>query len=198
MTTGIIGGTFDPIHTGHLIAAEQARTRLGLTEVLFVPAGQPWFKANNGITAANHRVEMVRLAISSNPSFKLCTVEIRRTGPSYTIDTMAELCDRQGIDNPYFIIGGDSLKGFPLWKEPVKLLQMCRLVVVSRLGSLQIDLSSLESAVPGLVDNITLLEMPIIDISSSDIRSRITQGESIRYLVPAEVQQYITENRLYL
>jgi nicotinate-nucleotide adenylyltransferase len=198
MTTGIIGGTFDPIHTGHLIAAEQARTRLGLTEVLFVPAGQPWFKANNEITATNHRMEMVRLAISSNPSFKLCTVEIGRTGPSYTIDTMVELRDRQGISNPYFILGGDSLKGFPLWKEPVKLLQMCRLVVVSRSGSFKIDLSSLEAAVPGLVDNVTLLEMPIIDISSSNIRSRITQGESIRYLVPAEVRQYIIEHRLYL
>lgn len=198
MTTGIIGGTFDPIHIGHLIAAEQARTKLRLTEVLFMPAGQPWFKANNGITAAYHRVEMVRLAISSNPSFKICTVEIGRTGPSYTIDTMTELRDRQGVGNPYFIIGSDSLEGFPLWKEPVKLLQTCRLIVVSRSGSMQMDLSSLEAIVPGLLDNVTLLEMPIIDISSSDIRRRIAQGESIRYLVPVEVQQYIVKHRLYL
>ena len=198
MTTGIIGGTFDPIHIGHLIAAEQAQTKLGLTKVLFMPAGQPWFKANNGITSAQHRVEMVRLAISSNPSFKLCTVETGRTGPSYTIDTMVELSDKQGVDNPYFIIGSDSLEGFPLWKEPVKLLQMCRLVVVSRSGSMQIDLSSLEAAVPGLLDNITLLDMPIINISSSDIRGRMAQGESIRYLVPAEVWQYIVKHRLYL
>jgi len=198
MTTGIIGGTFDPIHIGHLIAAEQARTRLGLTEILFVPAGQPWFKANNGITSPYHRVEMVRLAISSNPSFKLCTVEIGRTGPSYTIDTMTELRDRQGVDNPYFIIGSDSLEGFPLWKEPVKLLQLCRLVVVSRSESMQRDLTSLEAVVPGILDNVTLLEMPLIDISSSDIRRRIVQGESIRYLVPVEVQQYIVKHRLYL
>lgn len=197
MTIGIIGGTFDPIHIGHLIAAEQARTKLELTEVLFMPAGQPWFKANNGITSAYHREEMVRLAISSNPNFKLCTVEIGRTGPSYTIDTMVELHDRQEVDNPYFILGSDSIEGFPLWKEPAKLLQICRLVVVSRSGS-QMDLSSLEAAVPGLLDNVTLLEMPVIDISSSNIRRRIAQGVSFRYLVPVEVQQYIIKNRLYL
>ena len=101
MTTGIIGGTFDPVHTGHLIAAEHARVKLGLTEVIFMPAGQPWFKANKKITSAEHRVEMVRLAISTNPYFKLCTVETERIGPSFTIDTITELADKKEIINPY-------------------------------------------------------------------------------------------------
>jgi len=198
MTIGIIGGSFDPIHIGHLIAAEQARIKLGLEKVLFIPAGQPWFKANNGITSAYHRVEMVRLAISSNSDFQLCTVETRRTGPSFTIDTMEELKNEQGIVNPYFIIGSDILKGFPSWKEPVKLLKVCRLVIVSRLDSMKMDLSSLEAVVPGLVDNIQLLDMPVIEISSSDIRGKIAKGESIRYLVPDAVQQYIVEHFLYI
>ncbi len=198
MTIAIIGGTFDPIHIGHLIAAEQARIKLGIKDVLFMPAGQPWFKANNGITSAHHRIEMVRLAISSNPNFKLCTAETGRTGPSFTIDTMEELKKEQGIVNPYFFIGSDILNGFPLWKEPVKLLKACRLVVISRSGSLQMDLSCIEADVPGLLDNIQLLDMPVIEISSSDIRRKKASGESIRYLVPAKVQQYIVEHMLYL
>ena len=198
MTIAIIGGTFDPIHIGHLIAAEQARIKLGIKDVLFMPAGQPWFKANNGITSAYHRIEMVRLAISSNPNFKLCTAETGRTGPSFTIDTMEELKKEQGIVNPYFFIGSDILNGFPLWKEPVKLLKACRLVVISRSGSLQMDLSCIEADVPGLLDNIQLLDMPVIEISSSDIRRKKASGESIRYLVPAKVQQYIVEHMLYL
>jgi len=198
MTTGIIGGTFDPVHIGHLIAAEYARVKLGLTEVLFMPAGKPWFKANKKITSAEHRVEMVRLAISTNPYFKLCTIETERIGPSFTIDTMTELADKKEIVNPYFIIGSDSLEGYPFWKEPVKLLKLCQLVVVSRSGSTLIDLSSLEVVVPGLLDNITSLDMPVIDISSSGIRRKIAQKESICYLVPAEVQQYIVKYMLYL
>jgi nicotinate-nucleotide adenylyltransferase len=199
MTIGIIGGTFDPIHVGHLVAAEQAWTKLGLDSVLFIPAGQPWFKANNGITVATHRLEMLRLAIYSNPHFKLCTVELERPGPSYTIDTMIELRDRQGIHCPYFIIGMDSILGLPLWKEPEKLLQMCRFVVLPRSDLSKVEkLRTLEESVHGLIANVMYLDMPDIAISSSDIRKRIANRESIKYLVPAEVEQYIVDHRLYL
>ncbi len=199
MTIGVIGGTFDPIHIGHLIMAEQAWTKLGLDSVLFVPAGQPWFKANNVITVATHRLEMLRLAISANPHFKLCTVEVERPGPSYTIDTMMELRDGQGINFPYFILGMDSIVGLPLWKEPEKLLQMCHLVVAPRSGLSKVEkLKALEESVHGLIENVTQLDMPVIDISSSDIRRCVASGESIRYLVPAGVEQYIVDHSLYL
>ena len=199
MTIGIIGGTFDPIHIGHLIAAEHAWTKLGLDRVLFMPAGQPWFKANNGITTATHRLAMLQLAISSNPHFELCTVEVERPGPSYTIDTMVEFRDKWGIQYPYFILGMDSIAGLPLWKEPDKLLQMCRLVVVPRSGLDTCEaLKTLGEAIHGSIDNVRHLDMPVMDVSSSEIRRRIACGESIKYLVPDAVEQYIVEHRLYL
>jgi nicotinate-nucleotide adenylyltransferase len=194
---GILGGTFDPIHIGHLIVAEEARIKLGFSEVLFVPAGQPWLKLDRNISPAVHRVEMVRRAISDNPNFKLCTLEVERPGPSYTVDTLTILRKQLGSEaSLFFILGRDTLAGLPLWKEPQKLVQLCRLVVAPRLGSK--DLKHLEAAIPGLLDKVIQLDMPIIGISSAEIRQRIAQGLTIRYLVPAEVEKYITEQKLYL
>ncbi|MGB5925950.1 MAG: nicotinate-nucleotide adenylyltransferase [Dehalococcoidia bacterium] len=196
MNVGILGGTFDPIHIGHLVIAEEARIKLGLSEVLFVPAGQPWLKLDRSITAAAHRVEMVRRAIAGNPHFKLCTLEIERPSPSYTVDTLTILQKQLGSGaSLFFILGRDTLAELPLWKEPQKVIRLCRLVVPPRLGSR--DLKHLNAAIPGLLDKVIQLDMPVIGISSSEIRQRIAQGLSIRYLVPHGVERYITEQRIY-
>jgi len=193
---GVLGGTFDPIHIGHLVVAEEARIKFGLREVLFVPAGQPWLKLGRNITPAVHRVEMVRRAIADNPYFKLCTLEVERPGPSYTVDTLTMLRKQLGSEASFFfILGRDTLAELPLWKEPQKVVQLCRLVVAPRLGSK--DLKHLETAIPELLDKVIQLDMPVIGISSSGIRQRIAQGLSIRYLVPAEVEKYITEHKIY-
>jgi nicotinate-nucleotide adenylyltransferase len=193
---GILGGTFDPIHTGHLVVAEEARTKLELTEVLFVPAGQPWLKQDRDITPALHRIEMVRRAIANNPYFKLSTLEVDRAGPSYTVDTLALLQNQLGCETSlFFILGRDTLAELPLWKEPAKVVQLCRLVVPPRLGSR--DLRHLEQAIPGLLERVIQLNMPVIGISSSEIRQRIAGGLSIRYLVPPEVEEYITQQGIY-
>ena len=196
MNVGILGGTFDPIHIGHLVIAEEARIKLGLSEVLFVPTGQPWLKLDRNITAAAHRVEMVRRAIAGNPHFKLCTLEIERPSPSYTVDTLTILQKQLGSGaSLFFILGRDTLAELPLWKEPQKVIRLCRLVVPPRLGSR--DLKHLNAAIPGLLDKVIQLDMPVIGISSSEIRQRIAQGLSIRYLVPHGVERYITEQRIY-
>ena len=196
MNIGVLGGTFDPIHMGHLVVAEEARIKLGLSEVLFVPAGQPWLKQDHSITPAAHRVEMVRRAISDNPYFKLSTLEVDRPGPSYTVDTLTLLQDQLGSEASFFfILGRDTLAELPLWKEPRKVVQLCRLVVPPRLGSR--DLRHLEEAIPGLLERVIQLDMPVIGISSSEIRQRIARGLSVRYLVPTEIEQYIAEQKIY-
>ena len=196
MNIGILGGTFDPIHIGHLVVAEEARTKLGLSEVLFVPAGQPWLKQARDITPAAHRVEMARRAIADNPYFKLSTLEVDHPGPSYTVDTLTLLQDQLSSESSlFFILGRDTLAELPLWKEPRKVIQLCRLVVPPRLGSR--DLRHLEEAIPGLLDRVIQLDMPVIGISSSEIRQRIAQGLPIRYLVPSVVEKYIAEHRIY-
>ena len=196
MNIGVLGGTFDPIHIGHLVVAEEARIRLGFREVLFVPAGQPWLKLDRSITPADHRVEMVRRAIAGNPHFKLCTLEVERSGPSYTVDTLIALREQLGSEaSLFFILGRDTLGGLPSWKEPKKIVQLCQLVVAPRLGAK--DLKNLETAIPGLLEQVMQLDMPVIEISSSEIRRRIAQGLSVRYLVPTKVEKYITEQKIY-
>jgi nicotinate-nucleotide adenylyltransferase len=193
---GVLGGTFDPIHMGHLVVAEEARVKVGFNEVLFVPAGQPWLKLDRNITPAAQRVEMVRRAIAANPYFKICTLEVEHPGSSYTVDTLTMLREQLGSEASFFfILGRDTLAELPSWKEPKKLVQLCQLVVAPRLGSK--DLKHLETEIPGLLDKIIQLDMPVIGISASGIRQRIAQGLSIRYLVPAEVEKYITEQKIY-
>jgi nicotinate-nucleotide adenylyltransferase len=196
VSLGVLGGTFDPIHIGHLIVAEEARVELGLAEVLFVPAGQPWLKQGRDVTPAVHRVEMVRRAIADNPCFKLSTLEVDRPGPSFTVDTLTLLKDQPSSESSlFFILGRDTLVELPLWKRPGKVVQLCQLVVAPRIGSR--DLRHLEEAIPGLLDKVIQLDMPLIGISSSEIRQRVARGLSIRYLVPPRVAKYITEQGLY-
>jgi nicotinate-nucleotide adenylyltransferase len=196
MKVGILGGTFDPIHIGHLVVAEEARAKLGFDEVLFVPAGQPWLKPDRDITPVVHRVEMVRRAIAGNPQFRLSTLEIERRGPSYTVDTLAKLQEQLGREaSLFFLLGHDTLAALPQWKEPKKVAELCRLVVAPRIGSR--NLRRLQAEIPGLLDKVIQLDMPVIGVSSSDIRRRVAQGLSIRYLVPDRVAEYITEHGLY-
>jgi nicotinate-nucleotide adenylyltransferase len=179
--------------------AEEARARLDLAETLFVPAGQPWLKLNNVISPAEHRVEMVRLAIADRPYFKLSTMEIERAGPTYTVDTLAELQAQLGAgDELFFILGWDNLNQLPKWHEPSRLVKMCRLVAVPRVDSPTPDLDSLEAAIPELSQRVILLDAPRIDINASEIRRRVAEGLSIDHLVPEPVERYIQEHRLYV
>jgi len=195
---GVLGGTFDPVHKGHLAIAEGVRDRLSLAEVLFMPAGKPWLRVESPVSAAEHRVQMVRLAITDKPYFKLSAIEIERTGPTYTVDTIAELQAQFGAAAElYFILGWDSFYELPRWREPSRLVKMCHLVAVPRPGYPPPELSSLEAAVPGLKDSAIILNLPEIDISASKIRNRVAQGLPIEHLVPEPVAKYIREHGLY-
>ena len=199
MDIGVLGGTFDPIHNGHLAVAEEARIQLNLAEVLYVVAGQPWLKPDSPVAAAEHRVKMVRLALAAKPYFRVSTTEIERAGPTYTVDTMAELKAQFGARNKlFFILGWDSLAEFPRWKEPSRLIKICRLVAVPRPGSSCPDLQALEAAVPGLSQRLIFLNKPQIDISATAIRSRVAQGLPIDHLIPKAVDEYIKRHKLYV
>ncbi len=199
MDIGVLGGTFDPIHNGHIVVAEEVRAQLKLAEVLFIPAGQPWLKEGTTILAAEHRVQMVRLAIAAYPYFKLSTIEVDLVGPSYTVDTIAELqthlSDGDGL---FFILGWDSLAQLPRWREPSRLIKMCRLVAVPRPGYRCPDLKSLEAVIPGLTQRLILLDKPNVDVDATTIRNRVAQGLSISRLVPRPVEEYIRQYKLYL
>ncbi len=198
MNIGVIGGTFDPIHNGHIIVAEEARTRMNLAETLFVPAGLPWLKTASPILPAKHRAKMVRLAIADKPYFKLSAVDIERAGPSYTVETIADLQGQIGAEDELFLIlGWDSLAELPQWQEPSRLITMCRLVVVPRPGYPRPKLKSLEASIPGISQQAMLLDGPEIDISASNIRERVAKGLSVRHLVPEPVNRYIKEHKLY-
>jgi len=198
MKVGVLGGTFDPVHIGHLIIAEAVQVQLRLEKVLFVPAGQPWLKLQHPITPVGYRVEMLRLAILPNLYFELSDVEVERSGPSYTIDTMVELRNRLGAQaDLFFILGCDALAQFAEWKEPSKLIQLCKLAVVPRANLAFSALEDLERHIPGITDRVSYVATPIIDISSSQIREHVARGLSIRYLVPDKVEEYIAQRRLY-
>ncbi|MFC2019946.1 nicotinate-nucleotide adenylyltransferase [Chloroflexota bacterium] len=195
---GILGGTFDPIHRGHLMVAEEVRARLSLAEVLFVPAGRPCLKDGGGLSAPEHRLKMVHLAIGGNPYYRVSTVEIERVGPSYTVDTMAELKGRFGSeDELFFILGWDNLAQLPRWREPSRLVELCRLVAVPRPGYPRPDLGALEGLIPGLATRVVLMDRPQVDTSASDIRGRIMRGQAVSHLVAEPVEEYIREHGLY-
>ena len=198
MKIGVLGGTFDPIHSGHLVIAEEARLRLKLARVLFVPARQQWLKTGRKVGPVIHRVEMVKLAIATNPHFEISTVEVDRPGPSYSVETMSILQQRLGAEvKIFFVVGWDSLAELPQWKEPDRLVQLCKLVAVTRQGFNRPDLKALESSVPGVAQSLVWLDITPVDISSSEIRKRVAQGLSIHGLVPDEVESYIKEKKLY-
>ncbi len=197
MRLGILGGTFDPIHIGHLILAEEARYLLGLDQVLLAPAADPPHKRDRGKSAAEHRVSMVELAVVDNPHLALSRVDVDRPGPHYTLDMVRLLREQHGPGVAiYFLMGLDSLADLPTWHRPLELMQQCNLVAFSRPDA-AFDWDALEAALPGVRARVTLLPMPLLQISSSDLRERARQGRPLRYQVLPQVEQYIHEQQLY-
>ena len=199
MNIGVLGGTFDPIHNGHLIIAEEAKAWLNLSGVIFVPAGQPWLKMDSLVSTAEHRIKMVQLAIADKPQFELSTMEIERPGPSYMVDTLTELRGRLAEEDELFLIlGWDNLAELPQWQEPSSLITLCHVVAVSRPDFPRPNLKKLEVDIPGISKRVMGMDKLMLDISSSEIRDRVANGLSIRHLVPDAVNKYIKHNGLYI
>jgi nicotinate-nucleotide adenylyltransferase len=195
-SVGILGGTFDPIHHGHLGIAEEAREALGLERVLLVPASSPPHKPGRPVTDAAHRLAMVELAIAGNPAFAVSRIEVERGGSSYTLDTL-EALRSEGVEQPWFILSTEALAGFPAWREPGRILSLCRLAVVPRGGYDPLDRAWVAEQFPGREDRVTFLPGPLLPISGSVVRRRAAVGRSVRYLVPDAVARYIADHQLY-
>ena len=197
MRIGVYGGTFDPIHLGHLILAETCREACELDQVWFVVAGAPPHKLG-GRTDANHRVEMARLAVAGNPAFEVSERETRRPGPHYSVDTLEAIRADHPDDDLFFLIGGDSLVDLPQWREPGRILSLASLVVANRPG---FDLPELSLGIPEDPAHparpIRHVAIPPIGIASTEIRRKLLEGRSIRYGVPRSVEAYIDAHRLY-
>ena len=194
LRVGILGGTFDPVHVAHLVLADCAREQLSLDEVLFIPAGEPWRKGDRAITAAEHRLEMLKLAVAGNTGFGISDIELRRSGPTYTADTLEALAGERLDDEFWFIVGADALTDLPNWHDPERIVAHARLAVAPREG---VDVDAASLGIAGLSDRIDAFSLPALEISSSDIRARVAAGRSIRYLVPDAVERYIGRHGLY-
>jgi nicotinate-nucleotide adenylyltransferase len=194
---GVMGGTFDPIHIGHLAIGEEAREALGLAKVLFVPAGQPPHKPVGSVTPVEHRVAMVEAAIRGNPAFELSLIEVERAGPSYTVDTVEELARRQRGTALHLILSAETFAELPTWHEPERLFEVANIAVVPREGYPAPDPEWLAEAFPGRESRVSYLEGPRLGLSSTVLRGRVAAGRSIRYLVPEAVEAYVAEHDLY-
>lgn len=197
MRIGILGGTFDPPHIGHFVIAEEARQKLELAKVLFVPAREPPHKRGEPVSPLQDRVEMLRLALQDHTNFSLSLAEANRPGPSYTVDTVRELSVEFAAGTKlYFIMGMDSLAALPTWHQPRELVRLCCLAVLKRPGY-SADLEDLERQIPGLRSRVVFIPSPELEISSTDLQARVRKGLSIEYMVPPCVAQYISEHHLY-
>lgn len=198
MRLGVFGGTFDPVHLGHLVLAELCREQCRLDEIWFVPAGNPPHKVGAALTPGPRRAEMLELAIAGHSQFKVDRRELDRSGPSYTVHTLQELANENPANELFFLVGADSLIELPQWYEPRRIAELATLVAVNRGRSGLPDLSSLVphlgSEAVGRIQNVSI---PAIDISASELRRRVQQGLSIRYQVPRSVECYIGEHHLY-
>ena len=189
-----MGGTFDPIHHGHLMAAEEARWQFELDEVVFVPTGQPWMKSEREVSPAEDRYLMVVIATSSNPRFMVSRLEIERDGPTYTVDTLRAIRDERGEVDLFFITGADAMLEILQWKDQEEALELAHFIAATRPGY---DLSAFEEGAPTEHPNVSVMQIPALAISSTDIRERVAAGRPIRYLVPDGVQTYISNADLY-
>lgn len=192
MRIGVMGGTFDPIHLGHLVAASEVAHRFDLDEVVFVPTGQPWQKQHRQVSSAEDRYLMTVIATAADPRFSVSRVDIDRPGPTYTADTLRDLHVHYGpATQLYFITGADALSDILSWQRTDEVLDYAHLVGVTRPGHVLTD--------PGIAPGrVTLVEVPALAISSSDCRRRIVSGEPVRYLIPPGVQAYIAKRNLYV
>jgi nicotinate-nucleotide adenylyltransferase len=190
---GVMGGTFDPIHHGHLVAASEVQAWFALDEVVFVPTGAPWQKADRQVTEAEHRYLMTVIATASNPRFWVSRVDIDRGGPTYTIDTLRDLHTAMPDAELYFITGADALADIFTWRDVDELFELARFVGCTRPGFVM-DADTL-GKIPS--DRVTMVEVPALAISSTDVRRRTMRDEPVWYLVPDGVVQYIGKHRLY-
>ena len=198
---GLMGGTFDPVHYGHLVVAEEVYSVLDLAEMLFVPVGQPPHKPNRVVTGAQHRLAMLELAIVGNPHFSISRVDLDRPGPSYSVETLRLLREQWGeLTALYFVIGWDSLEDLLTWYDPAGILQqLSYLVAVRRPGYNEREgyRDSLEARLPGIKQRLLVVLAPQFDISSTDLRQRVAEKRPINYQVPESVEQYIKQYNLY-
>lgn len=198
MRVGVFGGTFDPIHIGHLAIAEEARSSLDLDEVLVIPAGEPWLKAGQQVAEASHRMAMVELAVKSYPGLRASDIEVRRSGSTYTVDTLAELRQRSAPGTElYLVLGTDSLMDIGRWRQPQRLLELSSLVGIIRPGYTEFDPGSLDAISPGAGAKVRLLKGPMLDVSAATLRRRVSRGLSITGDVPETVEAYILQHGLY-
>jgi nicotinate-nucleotide adenylyltransferase len=193
---GVLGGTFDPIHNGHLALAGAARQQLALDRVIYVPAGVPWRKAGRRITPAQHRLEMVRLAVAGDPAAEVSTIELDREGPSYTAETLDALARKHSGAELYFIIGEDALADLPNWRRPDEIIRLAELAVARRPGRASGG-DERWRAIPGIDERIAWLDMEPVTISASDIRKRMAAGEPVDGMLPPAVEAYIRKHGLY-
>jgi nicotinate-nucleotide adenylyltransferase len=191
---GVMGGTFDPIHYGHLETAEEALVQFVLDEVVFVPTGRPWMKTDRVVSASEDRYLMTVVATASNPRFTVSRVEIDRDGPTYTVDTLRLLADRLPDAELYFITGADAMLEILDWKDPEEALSLAHFIAATRPGY---DLARFEAAAPTHHPRVTTMDIPALAISSSDIRRRVREGRAIRYLLPEGVKSYVEKQGLY-
>ena len=196
MSIGILGGTFDPPHFGHLLLAETGREQLGLSKVIFVPAGQPVHKPERPVSPAGQRMEMTRRAIAGNPHFLLDSTDVDRPPPHYTATLLPLLRDKYAATDCWLLLGGDSLRDLLSWHRPETILAHCRLAVLPRPGA-RLDWAGLAAALPALPEAVTMLDGPVISISATKIRERAAAGRSLRYLVPPAVLSFIEAHDLY-
>ena len=200
MRIGVFGGTFDPVHLGHLILAEQCREQAQLDQILFVPAALPPHKREKPLTSFAQRVEMLALAISGYPVFRIDELEKDRAGPSFTVDTLTHLHQSRPGDEIFFILGSDSVRDLPIWYQPRRILELATVLVVERADHPVFSASELRQALQleeACPLRYQVVAMPLITISSRDLRKRIADGRSVRYMIPRAVEAYIAEKGLY-
>ena len=196
MKRGILGGTFDPVHRAHLDLAECAQEQLGLAAILWIPAGEPWRKKGRKIAPAKHRVAMLELTVEREPTWSVSSIELERTGPTYSVDTLEQLREQHKGDNFTLVMGQDALEDLPNWHNPEQLIQLAALAVAVR-GERRQTGRELEALLPGLSKRVTWLDMPQLPFSATQVRTLASQGTPLVGFVPAPVDAYIREHRLY-
>jgi nicotinate-nucleotide adenylyltransferase len=195
---GVMGGTFNPVHLGHLAVAKEAREFKKLDEIIFMPAGQPCFKNLAEIAAASDRLNMLQLAISDQAEYSISRLELERQGPSYAVQSIEQMKSKAAAGAElYFILGWDALLNLPQWYDAERLIKICRIIAAPRPKYPRPDVKLVAKQLPGLVGRCSVMEKPLIDISSTQIRQRIAEGQSIHDLVPASVEEYIQNHNLY-
>jgi nicotinate-nucleotide adenylyltransferase len=194
---GVLGGTFDPVHNGHLLIANALRTALNLDSVLWIPAGRPPHKADQIVSSDPDRLAMLDLALAGSATDEISTIDIDRSGPSYTADTLDILAEDFPSAQLFFLMGEDSLRDLPTWRDPQRILRVAELAVAGRPG-VETDFESLEILVPGVRKRVHVVPTEEFAISSSDIRRRVRENQSIRGLVPAIIEAYIRDHHLYI